>query len=129
MRGMRLRGSVRMSKMSRFQYDEIIELRPSMFGKRSKTKELPPPPIAKSNSNAVEVLRAWAAPGAPQHVTLHTTWKDPGAWGLMLVDIANHAANAYAKEGHNRDEVLGRIRELWDAEWSSSTDNPKDITS
>jgi Domain of unknown function (DUF5076) len=94
-----------------------------MPGKR----DLEPPPIA-SDSQATEVLRIWAAPDSPQQLTLRTTWKDPGAWGLLLVDVARHAANAYAKEGQDRITALARIRELWEAEWSDPTDEPKDIT-
>ncbi len=99
-----------------------------MFGKRERKNSLDPPPIAAENSDAVEVLRVWAAPDSPQQVTLRTTWQDPGAWGLMLVDVARHAANAYASEGRNPAEVLTRIRELFDAEWSSPTDDPLDVT-
>jgi hypothetical protein len=101
-----------------------------MFGRKpnANTNTLSPPPIA-SEQHAVEVLRAWAVPGAPQQVTLRPTWGDPGAWGLMLADIARHAANAYANEGHDRDEALTRIRELWDAEWTNPTDDPRDMTS
>jgi hypothetical protein len=94
-----------------------------MFGKKP-IRELDPPPIANSNSHAVEVLRVWAAPGLPQQLTLRTTWKDAGAWGLLLADIARHAANAYANEGQNRAEALGKIRQLLDAEFSRPTDNP-----
>jgi hypothetical protein len=50
-----------------------------------------------------------------------------GLGGLMLVDIARHAANDYAREGRDRDEVLARIRELFDAEWSAPTENVRDI--
>ena len=87
-------------------------------------RELEVPPIASSNSQAVEVLRVWAAPGQPQQLTLRTTWKDPGAWGLLLADVARHAANAYRNEGLNRAEVLGKIRQLLDAELSRPTDTP-----
>lgn len=99
-----------------------------MFGKKQDQRALAPPPIA-SESSAVEVLRAWAAPGTPQQLTLRVVWGDPGAWGLMLIDIARHAANAYENEGHNREEALNRIRELWDAEWVNPTDDARDITS
>ena len=99
-----------------------------MFGKRTNNNSLDTPPIARENPEAVEVLRVWAAPGKPQQLTLKTTWSDPGAWGLMLVDIARHAALAYKSEGRDPAEVLNRIQELWNAEWSSSTDEPKNIT-
>jgi len=45
----------------------------------------------------------------------------------MLVDVARHVAKAYAKEGRNEAEVLHRIRDLFDAEWSDSTDTPQDL--
>ena len=99
-----------------------------MFGKRTYKNSLEAPPLAEANSDAVEVLRVWAAPGSSQELTLKTTWKDPGAWGLMLVDVARHAAQAYSAEGHNPSEVLERIRNFWNAEWSAPTDVPQDIT-
>ena len=61
-------------------------------------RELKPPPIAAVQPNAVEVLRMWAVRDGPQQLTLITHWDDPGAWGLLLVDIARHAAQAYARE-------------------------------
>jgi hypothetical protein len=97
-----------------------------MFNKKS-TQELELPPIAKSNSQAVEVLRVWAAPGQPQQLTLRTTWKDPGAWGLLLADVARHAAKAYANEGHNSVQVVAKIRQLLDAELSKPTDTPAEL--
>jgi len=97
-----------------------------MFG-RKVTRELELPPIASANSKSVEVLRVRAAPGEPQQLVLKTTWKEPGAWGLMLADIARHAANAYANEGRDRTEVLARIREMLDAEFSAPTDEPQQL--
>jgi len=97
-----------------------------MFG-RKVTRELELPPIASANSKSVEVLRVWAAPGEPQQLVLKTTWKEPGAWGLMLADIARHAANAYANEGRDRTEVRARIREMLDAEFSAPTDEPQQL--
>jgi hypothetical protein len=94
-----------------------------MFGKKP-IRELEVPPIANTNSQAVEVLRVWTAPGQPQQLTLRTTWKDSGAWGLLLVDVARHAAKAYANEGHNPTDVLARIRQFLDAEFSKPTDIP-----
>jgi hypothetical protein len=99
-----------------------------MFGKPQNKNALQPPPIAGNDSSAVEVLRVWAVPGSPQQLTLRTTWKDAGAWGLMLVDIARHASKAYANEGQDPNIVLTRIRELFDAEWEKPTDEAKDIT-
>ena len=98
-----------------------------MAGKDPNLNALDPPPIAMTDANAVEVLRVWALPGSPQQLTLRTTWKDAGAWGLMLVDVARHAAKAYASEGLDPKVVLARIRELFDAEWEKPTDEPKTI--
>jgi len=98
-----------------------------MFGKSKSRERLEPPPIA-ANPAAVEVLSVWAAPGSPQQLTLRTAWKDPGAWGLLLVDVARHVAKAYAAEGCDSSEVLTRIRTLLDAEWSAPTDGPEDVT-
>ena len=99
-----------------------------MFGRRQNNNELETPPVATRDKGAVEVLRAWAAPGKPQQLTLRTVWKEPAAWGLLLADVARHAANAYAAEGHNREEVLARIMTALRAEWSHPTDKPEDIT-
>src|SRR4051812_42586839 len=98
-----------------------------MFSKNPKGDALEPPPVALADANAVEVLRVWAAPGSPQQLTLRTTWKDAGAWGLMLVDVARHAAKAYAAEGEDPKVILARIRELFDAEWDSPTDDAQTI--
>jgi hypothetical protein len=100
----------------------------AMFGHRENKNQLETPPIATADSSAVEVLRVWAAPGKPQQLTLRTTWKEPAAWGLVLADVARHTANAYAAEGHDRDEVLARITTLLQAELAHPTDVPKDIT-
>ena len=99
-----------------------------MFGKGSNQNALQPPPVAQTDSKAVEVLRVWAVPDSAQQVTLRTTWKDAGAWGLMLVDVARHAAKAYEKDGQDPSVVLSRIREVFDAEWDRPTDEPHDIT-
>ena len=88
--------------------------------------ELPIPPVAGKDRKAVEIARIWGAKGA-QHVTIRTeTWDDPAAWGIMLVDLAKHAANAYAEdEGLDAELVLARIKEGFDAEWGHATDEPK----
>ena len=99
-----------------------------MSGKPKQAAKLDPPPIADKNSEAFEVLRVWAAPAASQQVTLRTCWKDPGAWGILLADVARHAAQAYQREGHNPELALERIRKLFDAEWSSPTSPVEDLT-
>ncbi len=91
------------------------------------TNSLDPPPIARQNPNSIEILRVWTAPGSPQQLSLRTAWKDPGAWGLVLVDVARHAAKAYEAEGKDPSDVLARIRKLFDAEWNNPTDEPQQI--
>jgi hypothetical protein len=95
--------------------------------KKKPSRELELPPIANNNAQSFEVLRVWTAPGQTQEVVLKTTWKNPATWGLMLADIARHAANAYANEGHDRAEALAQIRQLMDAEFSKPTDEPVQI--
>jgi hypothetical protein len=52
-------------------------------------------------------------------------WSDPAAWGLFLVDLARHIANAYEQaEGRDYGETLARIRDAFEAEWDSPADEP-----
>ncbi len=98
-----------------------------MFGNNRPTNELDPPPIA-SDSAASEVLRVWAEPDHPQQLSLRTTWPDPAAWGLLLADIARHAAKAYAADGQDEAAALERILQGFSVECSSPTDDPLDIS-
>ena len=99
-----------------------------MFGQRSNQNALEPPPLARTQSDAIEILRVWAVTEGPQQVVLRTRWKDPAAWGIMLADLARHVAQAYAAEGRDSKVVLARIREGFDAEWDAPTDEPKNIS-
>lgn len=91
----------------------------------SERSELSIPPAAEAAEQAFEIARVWAANGA-QHVSLAgELWEDPGAWGLMLVDLARHVASVYEQTSdRDIDEVLVRIREAFDAEWDIPTDEP-----
>src|SRR5262245_17026949 len=95
-----------------------------MFGKHSGALDVPP--IAAKSRDAVEVARVWVA-GGGQHVSLRPeVWEDPGAWGILLVDLARHLARAYQQaSGRPSEETMVRIRELFDAEWERPTDEPK----
>ena len=88
--------------------------------------ELPIPTWAQKGGGGIELARIWAAEGK-QHLTIRTDiWEDPACWGMMLVDLAKHAANAYAQEdGRDAAAVLERIKEGFDAEWVRSTDGPE----
>jgi hypothetical protein len=93
---------------------------------KTHSRQLPIPDPAFEDAQAVEMVRVWMAFGN-QHVSIATgVWTDPAAWGMMLVDLAKHVANAYEQTtGKNRSEVLLRIREGFDAEWEFPTDDPK----
>jgi hypothetical protein len=89
------------------------------------SRQLPIPGPAADDARAIELLRVWVA-GGRQHVSLATgLWSDPASWGILLVDLAKHIANAYEQaNGMNRAAVLRRLREGFDAEWGSPTDEP-----
>jgi uncharacterized protein DUF5076 len=74
---------------------------------------------------ALEVLRVWIADGN-HHICMRTgVWDDPAAWGLMLADLARHAARALEQEeGRDPAATLSRIIEGLNAELSAPTDEP-----
>jgi hypothetical protein len=84
--------------------------------------------MATTDPRAVEVLRAWVTPGGPCQVTLRTLFDDPATWGLLLVDLARHAAQAYGREGHDEDRVLRRIWHFLELERGSPTTPVIDLT-
>jgi len=72
----------------------------------------------------MELVRIWIVDGN-QHVSISgNLWRDPAAWGLMLVDLAKHIANAYAQHGEDREAMLKRILAGVLAEIESPTDEP-----
>ena len=77
-------------------------------------RELPIPPDADSAEQAVEIFRGWLLDGGLQCSLFPTIWKDdPGTWGLLLADAANHIADAVAEDtGCPRDEVYERLCEV-----------------
>ena len=90
-----------------------------------KPYELVIPPAAKTDPKATELIRVWAAAGA-QHISLNTdAWEDPATWGICLVDLAKLVSDAYHQtKGLDPQQTLARIKEGFDAEWSSPTDEP-----
>lgn len=83
-------------------------------------RPLPVPELAQTDSNAIELVRVWAAAGQ-QHVSIATNvWENPAAWGIMLVDLAKHIAKSY--EGADENDVLQLIKQGIDAEWSAPTE-------
>jgi hypothetical protein len=99
--------------------------------RRRRPARLEPPPIGQAaggSAPAAEIPTVWVAADGPYQLALRTTWDDPASWGLLLVDIARHAAKAYQRDGRDGDATLHRIREAFDAEWFHPTDEPKDLT-
>lgn len=83
---------------------------------------MPVPPAAQVDPEASELLRAWIVQNG-LHVSLKPGFDDPSVWGILLVDLARHAARAYAAEGkHTEASALRSIRHMFDAEWENATD-------
>lgn len=86
-------------------------------------KELAIPPAAVANK-CRELLRVWAGDGNVHVALAAEVWEDPGAWGILLVDLARHVANAYEQRGYSSGAALTKIRQGFDAEWGTPTDEP-----
>jgi hypothetical protein len=82
-------------------------------------QELLIPDPAAGDAGACELLRAWAS-GGKQHISIDTrVFDDPAAWGIMIVDLAKHVANAYDQSGRMKSAaVLDRIKRNFDAKWA-----------
>jgi hypothetical protein len=87
--------------------------------------QLPIPAAVDSDPRARELIGIWVAHGK-QHISIATdVWEDPAAWGIMLVDLMKHLAVAYEQStGSEYGCVLRRIREGFDVEWETPTDEP-----
>ena len=85
-------------------------------------REQPLPPDVIGRDEATEVLRAFVIDGGLS-IAFTRAFEEPDMWGLLLVDIARHAARAYAREsGYTEDEALTRIVDMFEAEISRPTD-------
>src|SRR3954468_1720802 len=85
-------------------------------------KEQPLPPDVMGRGDAVEVLRAFVLDGGLS-IAFTRAFEEPDLWGLLLVDIARHAARAYAREStFTEEEALTRIVEMFEAEINRPTD-------
>jgi hypothetical protein len=85
-------------------------------------KEQPIPPDALGNSEAVEVLRAFVVDGGLS-ISFTRAFEDPQMWGMLLVDVARHAARVFEKEGVCTEaEALERIYDMFEAEFADPTD-------
>lgn len=80
------------------------------------------PPDVMGREDATEVLRAFVLDGGLS-IAFMRAFEEPDMWGLLLVDIARHAARAYAREAnYSEGEALNRIVEMFEAEIARPTD-------
>jgi hypothetical protein len=85
-------------------------------------KEQPLPPDVMGRDDATEVLRAFVVDGGLS-IAFTRAFEEPDMWGLLLVDIARHAARAYAKESsYTEEEALARVVEMFESEIARPTD-------
>lgn len=85
-------------------------------------KEQPLPPDVIGREDATEVLRVFVLEGGLS-MAFQRAFEEPDMWGLLLVDLARHAARAYARESeYSEEEALQRIVDMFDAELERPTD-------
>jgi hypothetical protein len=88
---------------------------------KAKFEALSVPPDALEKGGH-EVLRASIVDGGVS-VALRRSFDDPFTWGVLLVDLARHAARIYALETDlSEDEALEQIRAGLQAELDRPTD-------
>src|SRR5689334_8076220 len=84
--------------------------------------ERPLPRDVIGREDAVEVLRAFVMDGGLS-IAFQRAFEEPDMWGMLLVDIARHAARAYSREGdYTEEDALARIVEMFEAELARPTD-------
>jgi Domain of unknown function (DUF5076) len=70
----------------------------------------------------IEVLRAAIVDGG-LHVSLRRAFDDPHAWGMLIADVARHAARIFATETTlTEEQAIERIRSMFEAEMEAPTD-------
>jgi hypothetical protein len=85
-------------------------------------KEQPLPPDVIDRDDAAEVLRAFVVDGGLS-IAFTRAFDEPDVWGLLLVDVARHAARAYAQESeYTEEEALTRIIDMFEAEIARPTE-------
>ena len=79
-------------------------------------------PPAALDQGGIEVLRAVIVDGE-LHVSLRRAFDEVDAWGMLIADVTRHIARIYATESAlTEDQVIERVRSLYDAEFDSPTD-------
>lgn len=86
------------------------------------SSHLPVPPVVSEDPEAVEVLRVWVMHDKSTTVTLDPVFADSAAWGILLVDIARHAARAHANDTRGPLDHMKEILAMFQAECEQPTD-------
>jgi hypothetical protein len=90
-----------------------------MVEKKFEALGVPPDVLEKGG---VEILRASVVDGAVS-VALRRAFEDPFTWGVLLVDLARHAARTYALETEiSEDEAMAEIAAGIQAELDDPSD-------
>ncbi|ANY81487.1 DUF5076 domain-containing protein [Microvirga ossetica] len=90
-----------------------------MAERKFEALNVPPDVLEKGG---IEILRASVVDGAVS-VALRRAFDDPFTWGVLLVDLARHAARVYAMETElSEDEALVEITAGLRAELEDPTD-------
>jgi hypothetical protein len=81
---------------------------------------------AIAGPNSLEMVRAWVANRHLHCALLVGTWDDTDlderdGWGMLLADIAKHAADALAASGLQKGETINRIRQRFNSELDHPT--------
>ena len=80
------------------------------------------PPDVMGRDDATDVLRAFVIDGGLS-IAFTRAFEEPDMWGLLLVDIARHAARAYAQESaYTEEEALARVVDMFESEIARPTD-------
>jgi hypothetical protein len=91
----------------------------------SAQRELSVPASVTADDSAVELLRLWTTDQG-ERIALRVDLLPPAAWGLILVDLAKHVAQAYAQRGQlTANAAFEAILSGFIAEIGQSTDSPQ----
>jgi len=81
-----------------------------------------PIPETALDQGGVEVLRAAIVQGG-LHVSLRPAFDEPDVWGVLLADLARHAARVFAQEKKfTEEDALDRICGMFHSEMNMPTD-------
>jgi hypothetical protein len=90
--------------------------------KQTGLPELPIPPEAGTAAGSSEVLRAWIVNGGLT-VSLISAFDRPALWGMLLADVARHAARCFEADGICAEsDAMQQIVDMLAAELASPTD-------